>query len=418
MSGLVPNLSRKAWTIVGADALSALGNGLITPFLVIYLRDARGFPIEQAALMLSTVAVAGLAAAPTTGWLIDRLGARRVLMAALSTAAVASLLATQVDRVWEGFAWAFLFGSSISAMWPAAHSLMASVVEPHQRAAVYSVHFALLNAGIGLGAMLGGWLVDAHDPSSFTIIFILDALTFLVYVFVLRFFLVADARPTREEGSELGRDGWRRLVHDRVFMRVVVLSIGLITIGYAQLASSFPAFATEQGEISTRSLGVVFAVNTVVIVGFQLVVLRGLAGHRRSVAMSLVGLLWALCWMVTLAAGTVGGGLIAVGMFCLASGVFAIGETFMQAALPALVNDLAPDDIRGRYNAAYSLTWSIGNIAGPALGGFLLGAENATELFVLLSGACLVAAFYALRLGRIIPGETDTFAPSVVTPAA
>ena len=64
------------------------------------------------------------------------------------------------------------------------------------------------------------------------------------------------------------------------------------------------------------------------------------------------------------------------------------------------------------------MTWSIGNIAGPALGGFLLGAENATELFVLLSGACLVAAFYALRLGRIIPGETDTFAPSVVTPAA
>lgn len=97
---------------------------------MIYLRDARGFPIEQAALMLSTIAIAGLVAAPTTGWLIDRFGAGRVLMSALTTAAVASVLATQVDRVWEGFAWAFLFGTSISAMWPAAHSLMASVVEP------------------------------------------------------------------------------------------------------------------------------------------------------------------------------------------------------------------------------------------------------------------------------------------------
>ncbi len=410
MTSLIPRLSRKAWTIVGADAISALGNGMIIPFLVIYLRDARGFPIEQVGLMMSTVAVAGLVAAPTTGWLIDKVGARKVLMLALSLAALAAGTLIFVDVLWEGYAWAVLFGLSISSMWPSAHALMASVVEPGQRAAVYSDHFALLNAGIGLGAVIGGLLVDTSRPESFLSVFLIDALTFVIYVAVLRFAIETDARPVRSEHGETGLQGWQRLFRDTAFRRVFVLSVVLITIGYAQLQSSFPAFATEEGGVSTRGLGVVFAVNTLVIVGVQLVVLRGLSGRRRSGAMAVVGLLWAAAWLVTVFAGGVGGGLTAVLLFMTASAVFGLGETFMQAAIPALINDLAPDDLRGRYNAAYSLTWSFGNMAGPALGGFLLGAGRGAELFLLMAFVCGGAALYSIRLARFLPSGTDLFA--------
>ncbi len=410
MSSLVPQLSRKTWTILGADAISALGNGMIIPFLVIYLRDARGFPIEQAGLMLSTVAIAGLAVAPTTGWLIDKVGARRVLMVSLMGGATAATFLTFVDDLWEGYLWALLFGSSISSMWPSAHSLMASVVEPEQRASVYSVHFALLNAGIGLGAVVGGLLVDASDPGSFVTVFVLDALTFVIYAAVLRFVVGEDLGPPRAERLQGQAGAWRRMAGDGAFMRVLGLSVVLITVGYAQLASSFPAFATTEGNVSTRALGAVFAVNTVTIVGLQLVVLRWLAGRRRAGAMAVVGMLWAVAWLVTVVAGEVRAGLAAVALFMGASLVFGIGETFMQAALPALVNDLAPDDIRGRYNAGYSLTWSIGNIGGPALAGFMLGAGRASELFILSAAVCGAAGLYSLRLARFIPARAQAFA--------
>lgn len=409
MSTLIPQLSRKAWIIVGANGISALGNGMLIPFLVIYLRDARHFPIEQAGLMLSTVAGSGLVAAPTTGWLIDKAGARRILMLALLGATVASLSLTFVDVLWEGYLWAVLFGVSVSSMWPATHALMASVVEPHQRAAVYSVHFALLNAGIGLGAVIGGALVTASDPTSFTTVFVLDALTFLIFAGVLRFVIEADARPERGEGEATGTEGWRRLARDAAFMRVLFLSTVLITVGYAQLASSFPAFATKEGGLSTRSLGAVFAANTLVIVGMQLMVLRWLAGRRRVSAMAAVGMLWALAWLVAVAGGGAGGGFAAVALFMAASVIFGVGETFMQAALPALVNDLAPDDIRGRYNAGYSLTWSVGNIGGPALAGFMLGADLGTELFVLSALVCGGVALYSFRLSVFIPPRAQIF---------
>lgn len=408
MSKLIPQLSRKAWTVVGADAISALGNGMITPFLVVYLRDARGFPIEQVGLILATEAVAGLVAAPLTGALIDKIGARRILMLALVVAALGALSLSYVDEPWEGFAWAALFGGAISSMWPSAHALMASVVEPEQRASVYSVHFALLNAGIGIGAVIGGFLVEKSDPASFTVVFILDALTFLVYAAVLRFWVHADPRPVG--AAELtGRGGWRRVSGDRPFMRVLALSVVLLTVGYAQLASSFPAFATKEGGLDTRALGAVFAVNTVVIVAMQLVVLRWLSGRRRAAAIATVGVLWALTWLVTIAGGKVGGEVAAMVLFLSASAIFALGETFMQAALPALVNDLAQDDIRGRYNAAYSLTWSVSNIGGPALAGFMLGAGRGTELFLLLAAVCASAALYSIRLGRLIPEHAQRF---------
>lgn len=382
---------------------------MIMPFLVIYLRDARGFPIEQAALVLSTMAVVGLAVAPLTGWLIDKVGARRTLMGALSLAATSAMLTIWVDETWKAFGWALLMGASFSSMWPSAHALMASVVQPDQRASVYSVHFALLNAGIGLGAVLGGLIVEASRPESFYPVFLLDASTFALYALILRFVVRGDAREAPESITALVKGGWGRLVRDRAFMRVWTLSVALITVGYAQLQSSFPAFATKEGGLSTRALGWVFAVNTVVIVGLQLVILRALAGRTRAGAMAWVGVLWSASWLVTLAGGGFGGGAVALLLFGSASALFAFGETFMQAALPALVNDLAPDAIRGRYNAAYSLTWSIGNMAGPALAGFMLGADRSTQLFLLLAVACAASSAYSLRLARFLPDRAARF---------
>ncbi len=408
-NNIIPELPRKAWLILSADAVSALGNGLIIPFIVIYLRDVRGFRIEHVGLILSTQAVAGLVGAPLAGWLVDRIGARRALMLGLCTAGVASCSAIFVDHLWEGFAWAALFGIGISGMWPAAHSFMAGIVSPQQRAGIFSVHFALLNAGIGLGAVLGGLIADIDRPITFAVIFVLDAATFFFYVLVLTRVAPKDVM-TVPAATEEGGGAWSRVWADKVFMRICVLGVLLVTLGYAQLGSSFPAFATDDGGLSPRGLGTVFAVNTIVIVAMQLLVLDRLSGKRKTRAIVAVCILWSASWVVTLIAGGADGGLLALLLFMSAAGIFALGETFMQAGLPALVNDLAPDDIRGRYNAAYSLTWSTGNIVGPAVAGFMLGAGYSKELFIGLAVACLATSFYAVGLERFIPAKANTFA--------
>ena len=82
--------------------------------------------------------------------------------------------------------------------------------------------------------------------------------------------------------------------------------------------------------------------------------------------MASVALLWFFFWIMLDVALALPG-VIAVLSLCLAMVVFAIGETMLSPVGPAIVNDIAPEHLRGRYNAAGGLTWGISNTIAPAL---------------------------------------------------
>ena len=113
-----------------------------------------------------------------------------------------------------------------------------------------------------------------------------------------------------------------------------------------------PAYARSVGEISTQGLGFAFAANTLVIVLLQLVVLQRIEGHRRTRVIAVMAAVWAVSWLLLGATGLVSGTWGATMLVAACASVFAFGETLLQPTVPALVNDLAPDHLRGRYNAA------------------------------------------------------------------
>src|SRR5206468_6240012 len=143
------------------------------------------------------------------------------------------------------------------------------------------------------------------------------------------------------------------------------------------------------------ALGVAFAANTFTIVVAQLFVLRLLSAWRRSRGLALVGCVWAAAWLVALLAGGLGGGLGAVIGFAAAMALFGLGETVLSPTLGPLVNDLAPDPTRGRYNGACALASTTGFTLGPAVTGVLLAAGLADVALVGLVGACLLLSLGA-----------------------
>ena len=61
----------------------------------------------------------------------------------------------------------------------------------------------VMNLGIGLGALAGGLIATTESPGSFTVLFLLNSLTFVVYAGVM-FALVPSPsldRGTREPGA-------------------------------------------------------------------------------------------------------------------------------------------------------------------------------------------------------------------------
>ncbi|MFF3061583.1 MFS transporter [Streptomyces sp. NPDC057909] len=134
----------------------------------------------------------------------------------------------------------------------------------------------------------------------------------------------------------------------------------------------------------------------------QLPVQRGLVGRRRATALAAalgtIGIAWTLVLVIP-ESGTLL--LIAVGV------VFAVAETLFTPVVPALVNDLAPELTRGRYNGAQAAAWTGGWLLGAAAGAALIaaGPQAARALFaasILLLGFGMAASF---KLHRSLPSH-------------
>ena len=88
----------------------------------------------------------------------------------------------------------------------------------------------------------------------------------------------------------------------------------------------------------------------------------------------------------------------------VAAMVFGLGECFQGPTQGALVADLAPARLRGRYMALSTISWEIGFVIGPAAGGLILGLSP-LALWPIAAGVCVAAGAAALALERGIPRE-------------
>ena len=391
--------------ILFGDLLSAIGSGLTIPFLLVYLNRVRGIELEVAGVIVATIAFAALAGNPTAGVLVDRFGARRSLMLGLAIAATGASSIAFVDATWEAFAAVGTAGFGVSLVWPAIDSLLAVAVRAEQRSSAFAVRYATMNAGFGAGALIAASIVDFDSPSSFQLLYWLDGASYAAFIPLL--FLLRGLGDRPEPDADAPRSTYREVLRDRVFLRVVALTTLLCAAGYAQMNSAFPAFATGPGGLSAGQLALVFAVNTFIVCFLQLPVLRFSQGRRRTAALMLVFVLFATAWAVTLGAGAVEGAVLAVLAFALAEAIFATGETAVSPSLGPIVNDLAPDRLRGRYNAVNTLAWTTGFIIGPLVAGLALGAGQETPFFLALIAACTLGALAARGLRSHLPPEAD-----------
>jgi MFS family permease len=398
--GLIPPLGPRAWRFVGGFALSELGTGLTWPFLIVYLHDVRGLSVGTSGLVIAAISVAGMAFAPPAGALADRVGAEPVLVAAALVAAAGTAAFAFVHSARAAFAAALVFGAGVHVTWAMTNTILAVVVEPALRGAVYAVNYATLNLALGLGGVLAGLVVDVERAWTFQVVFLADAATFLL-------FLLFVPRGVHTASAGSSTVGYRAVLRDRVLVGASLLNLSFVAFGLSQLSAGFPAYATGPADVSTRVVGFAFLANTWAIASLQLVVLREIAGRRRTHAAALAGAVIAFAWLLTVAGGSASGAL-AITLLIAAPGVVGVAETLLSPTLIAIVHDVAPDELRGRYNAVYNFSWQLGPVLGPALAGFAIGAGHGDALFLGLAGACVATSALALRFGRIVPRDADT----------
>jgi MFS family permease len=404
MRALVRELPRGAWTLLAGDAISAVGSGMTLPFLLVYLHDVRGLGLGAAGLAVSAVALAGFAGNPIGGSLADRVGGRATMLAGLAFCVAGSASLAFAADAWQAYAASATFGLGAAIVWPARSALLAQLVPSERRSSVYALQHAATNVGLGGGALLAALIVDTSSTGTFQALYLLDAASFVAVVpIVLRLVL-----PETESRAPAAAPGaYRSILRDRAFWRLWGLTALLVGAGYAQYSAAFPAFATNEAGLDAQQLALPFAANTVAVVVAQLPVLGLLRGRRRTSALSFAFAATGMGWAIVLAGGGAQSPAAAATFFAVAMVVLAVGETAMAPSGPALATDLAPAALRGRYNGAYTLAWTTGFAAGPALAGVVLATGRAHVLMLALIIACALGAAASRQLAPYLPPGID-----------
>ena len=401
LASLNPQLSRQLWTLLSGSFFNALGNGVVFPFLLIYLHNVRGISLGTAGLVLAATSVAGLAAGPLSGTLIDLLGPRRVLVASMVVSALGFGGFAFVHSVPAAFGAAILAGLGNGSFWPSHATMVAALTERESRHNAYAMQRVLNNLGIGVGGVVGGLIATTSHPSSYQLLFLIDALTFGGYIFAL-WFVPSPARLPREPDAPAA--GYRQVLRHKTFLAYIVLNASLVAVGFSLLGDIFPAFAKNVAHVNERGIGLCFLANTLVIVVAQLPVAKWLEGRRRMAAYTVEGAIWAVSWLIVFAGGWWFTGSAATAVFALALTIFGLGECFHGTVQNALIADLSKPGLLGRYLALNGFGFQLGGAAGRAAGGFAL-ALIPHGLWLIAAAAAFAAGLSALLLERVLPED-------------
>lgn len=390
-------LSRELWLVVFGMFLNYLGYGAVLPFEIIYLHDGRGFSLGIAGLVVGLLTGGAVVVSPLVGSLIDRFGARATMTGAGMTLAAGYAGLAFADTPAVAFGSAVLAGIGNGALGPSQSTLLAALAPPEIRHRVTAVSRVASNSGIGLGSALGG-LVATHGLNGFVLLFLGNALSYLIYVFVL----MAAVRNVEALRPEPITGGYRLVVRDRASMHLALTNVAMIAVGWGMFTWLLPPYAEGHIGLPTNLIGLLLLANAVTVVVVQVPVARFAEGRRRVMMMTLAGAIFVFACLLVVTAGLLPR--VAVPALFAAAIAVGVGECFHTTVLMPLVADLAPASLRGRYMAAIGLSWWVGLALAPTLGTPVLSLSP-RGVFLVAAVLATLAALSALGLERRLPSE-------------
>src|SRR5581483_9139608 len=185
-AGWRTGLSGPVIVLQAGTAVNYFGTGLVLPFEIIYLHQARGFPTATAGVVLAAIMGTAAVVTPLSGALLDRFRAKPILITGNLASALGYAGFAFVDRPWQAFVCAAVGGAGFGLASTANQVLTLTLVSAEHRASSIALRRVAGNVGLGSGATVAGFIVAfAHALRAFQALYLLDGVTFAVFALVV-----------------------------------------------------------------------------------------------------------------------------------------------------------------------------------------------------------------------------------------
>jgi MFS family permease len=395
---VVPRTPRQAlspvfWVLFWGTLLNRAAS-FVGVFLGLHVTQDLGGSQATAGWIVACWGVGSWLASPVAGVLTDRVGRRRTMLLGLVLGGFSVLALAFVSDVPLLFGLAFVAGGTQQLYYPASNAAIADVVPPADRPRAYGLIYWAVNVGFTIGYAIGGVVPDQY----LWLLFVADAATTLVFA-GLTAWRVPETRPATAH-HEPALAGLAKVATDRVFVAFAGLHLAaLIVFTQFQLALPLDMKAHGQGSRGFAWLMAFNCAGVVVLQPWLAPRLRRFDGSRlMAISALLFGLGYGLNALVPgLAQRAADAGLGSAhawgfGLYLLGAAFWTVGEVVGFPVASALVADLAPIALRGRYQGAFSMVWGMSMGLSPILGGQVMAHLSASVLWALCAGIGVAVA--------------------------
>lgn len=375
------SMPREVRLLVAARVVDRLG-GFTLAFLPLLLVAAYGASLRTAGLVGAAFGLATIPSRLLGGHLADRLGRRTTIVLGLTGCATAQSVLALAPGLPLALAGAVALGLCFEVYEPPSQAMLADLTPPAQRAAAYSA----LGAALAGAAVVSGLLAALLAGVGLRWLFAVDAATCVACAVVVRLVLPA-SEPVAAGLHARGPGPWR----DPRLRVMLGVGTGFATV-YMTMMVGLPLALHDQGAAPAWAGGLVAVSAVTVIAGRRLRLSRSTDPFdRMCTGYGLLALGLTLAALVAATGATGAAYLLPVVAWSLGD-VVLLGEPF------AVVAGLAPETDRGRYLAAYGVSWGVATTLAPALATGVLGTGGPAALW---AACAAVAGVLAVTQSRV-----------------
>lgn len=386
-------LSKEIWLLSAVMLINRAG-AMVLPFMSLYLTTALGFSLTDAGYVLAAYGVGSVLGAYSGGVLTDRYGYYYIQLYSLLVSAVALFILIFLKTFWAISLCVFVFSFISDMLRPANSVAIAAYSKPENRTRSFSLMRLSINLGFSVGPALGGLIAGYLG---FRWIFLIDGVTCIIAaILLIRYLPRKKAASDHNENLQKEAKGLSAY-RDKQYLTFILL-VSVFAMIFFQLFTSVPVFLEREWKMTEVQIGMLLALNGLLIVIFEMPVVRSLEHYKRFMILIASG-------CVTMAIGFVFLGISLSGI-SLAIGYIIFITVAEILAMPFMINyavSRPAKDRQGQYMALYSIAYGAAHIIAPVGGMYIADQMGFSKLYLMMAVGSLFLAvgFYSLRRREI-----------------
>lgn len=349
-------LPRELW-ILSIAALINRSGSMVLPFMAIYANKHLHLSITDSGLILTVYGLAALVTAPIIGKICDIIHPFKVMKFSLLLSGLLLFAFPEVTSYTGILILTFVWSVLNEAFRPANLVVLSTLTSVEQRRMGFALNRLAINLGMSIGPAIGGFLILFNYSFLFYVdgaAHILSWCFLVVSALKIEYKNVPDLTEINNIIEDYDKTRSRNLI-------IFLLAFIPVTMVFFQMMSTFPIHLTNLLKFPEYVYGMVFTINTVMIIFIEVPLMNYLAKYENLQLISVGAILVAIGFGAMLFTYT-------IPVLIATVVVWTFGEMIIFPSSAAYISEIAPENKRGKFMGYYQMSNNVAFSLGPWLG--------------------------------------------------